>query len=348
MVLGVAATEEAAAFDFAGKRVEMVVPFAEGGGADTWARFIARFLAEKLPGKPTLVVRNVPGGGAINGANYFAQHAKPDGHTFLAISASIYNAYVLSPNDRRIKFDPTKWTGILASPLGNVVFARTSTGFKSAADLSKPAAEPLIVPLQSATGGDIRALLTLDLLDIAIKPVFGVEGSEASLGFQRGEYNINKDTAAAYIQQTIPLIERGEAVPLFTFGYLDESGKVGRDPRFPELPSFIEVYKDLHKKEPTGPAFDAWMTFFSGGVMTSKALVLPGGTPQEIVDVYNRAIQAMVDDPAFQTAAKEELGGYRQLTGAEAQKSIAAAWQMSPATRDWITKWLKTKFNAQL
>ena len=34
---------------FAGKTIEWVIPFKEGGGGDTWARFNAPFLARYLP-----------------------------------------------------------------------------------------------------------------------------------------------------------------------------------------------------------------------------------------------------------------------------------------------------------
>ncbi|MCB1638441.1 MAG: tricarboxylate transporter, partial [Thiothrix sp.] len=61
--------------DFSGKTVEWTVPFGVGGGTDVWARFFAPQLAETLPGKPTVVVLNVPGGGSITGANQFYQRA---------------------------------------------------------------------------------------------------------------------------------------------------------------------------------------------------------------------------------------------------------------------------------
>ena len=61
------------AADFAGKRIEWIIPFQEGGGTDVWARFIVGPLSRELPGKPTIIIRNVPGGGSTTGANQFAQ-----------------------------------------------------------------------------------------------------------------------------------------------------------------------------------------------------------------------------------------------------------------------------------
>ena len=65
--------------DFSGEIVELIIPFKEGGGSDTWGRFNAPYLSRYLPGQPTVVVRNVPGGNSIAGANRFAARARPDG-----------------------------------------------------------------------------------------------------------------------------------------------------------------------------------------------------------------------------------------------------------------------------
>ncbi len=78
----------AQAVDFAGKRIEWIIPFPEAGGTDVWARFFVDPLSRELPGKPTIIIRNVPGGGSVTGANMFAQRAKPDGLMLLGTSAS--------------------------------------------------------------------------------------------------------------------------------------------------------------------------------------------------------------------------------------------------------------------
>ena len=36
--------------DYAGETVELVIPLAEGGGTDTWARFVGTELTRAIPG----------------------------------------------------------------------------------------------------------------------------------------------------------------------------------------------------------------------------------------------------------------------------------------------------------
>ena len=118
--LGLLATgSPAAAADFSGKTIEIIVPVAAGGGTDLWSRFWAAKVSKHLPGKPTILVRNLPGGGQITGGNSFAAHAKPDGLTLLASSGTGHFAYLLG--DSRVKYDLRKMRTVLASPVGGIV-----------------------------------------------------------------------------------------------------------------------------------------------------------------------------------------------------------------------------------
>lgn len=348
---GLAASGTALAADFTDRRIEIIVPFTEGGGADSWARLMMPHLAKKLPGKPTMVIKNMPGCGSVTGTNYFDHQAKGDGLTLLTASNSLFFTYVLDKGDKRIQFDPDKWTPILSSPVGVVVFSGPNSGVKTIPDLKKVAADgkEMLVAVASPTGGDIRFLLTLEMLGIKNKPVFGLDGGKGALAFERGEIQINKDTTPAYLRMTKPLVAQGKAFPLFTFGFLGEDGKIVRDPTFPDMPSFVEVFRDFNGgKDPSGPQFDAWKSFFYIGVMNSKMFVLPAGVSQDVIDTYDKAVKEMIADPEFQAAAAEELGAYPQFIGQDARKSLKAAIYMSPESRAWLVDWLKRSYNVNL
>jgi tripartite-type tricarboxylate transporter receptor subunit TctC len=76
-------TAAAWAQDYPSKAVRIVVPFATGGPADVYARFIGQRLQAAL-GQP-FVIENKPGAGAITGTQEAAQ-AAPDGYTLLMMS----------------------------------------------------------------------------------------------------------------------------------------------------------------------------------------------------------------------------------------------------------------------
>ncbi len=82
-LVATALTTSAAAQVYPGKPVKIIVPFAAGGPADNYARFIAQRLQDSLG--QSFVVDNRPGAGSIIGTDIVAK-AAPDGYTLLMMS----------------------------------------------------------------------------------------------------------------------------------------------------------------------------------------------------------------------------------------------------------------------
>lgn len=339
-------TSTASAADFAGKKIEIIVPAGEGGGTDIWARMLAPLMEKNLPGHPTIVIRNIPGGASINGGNQFQLRAKPDGQTAFALAGSTILGYLF--RDKRVKFNINEWIPIIASPMGTVVYGTPSLGITGPSDLAKLKGKPLLYGSREATGTDLPMLLAFDMLQLDLKPVFGVRGrGEGRLGFERGEFNIDRQTTIAYQQSVEPLIKAGKAVPLFSFGVFDAQGNLLRDPNFPEIPHFGEAYKAIHGKDPSGPAWQAWKTFMGAGYGVSKALVLPAKTPSDIVAAYQEAISKVMEDPEARAKLKEEIGDYKQGLGADAAAFVKQAATIDPAADTWIRTWLTKKYDVK-
>jgi len=64
---------------YKGKTIRFIVGYAPGGGYDTYARLLARHLADALPGHPTVVVQNMSGAGSNRAAGYIYAVAPKDG-----------------------------------------------------------------------------------------------------------------------------------------------------------------------------------------------------------------------------------------------------------------------------
>ena len=333
------------AADFAGETIEWIVPFKEGGGTDRWARFYAPLLSQHLPGQPKIVVKNIPGGGSITGANQFARRAKPDGLTIFGSSSSTMFPYLLG--DSRVEYDYSEWAVVLASPTGGVVYVSPRLQAESAEDLDRLARERIFFGSQGPMSLDLIMLLGMELLGVDMHPVFGMKGRSAGrLAYERGEANIDYQTSSAYLKSVAPLVEKGRATPLMTWGSLNSSGKLFRDPTFSRLPHFTEIYK-ARGGDMKSPAFAAWRAFFAAGYPAQKMAFLPKGTPNDIVETYRKAFAAVFKSAEFKSGAERALGKYRQATGARAEKMKEAATTIDPAARAWVRQWLSREYGAK-
>lgn len=351
-LFGISALESPATalVDMSGKRVELVVPYSEGGGTDIYARFLAPILSERLPGEPTIIVRNIPGAGAIAGSNQFQQRAEPDGTSLIAVSASATLNYAF--RDPRVEYKLGEWIPILSTAVGTVVYVHSKVGVESADEIEELQDKELVMGANNPTGGDLRALLSLDLLGIDVRPVFGMNRGDVHPAFERGEFNINFDTVTTYEENVMPMVEQGIAVPLFTLGYVDEQGNYGRDPSQPDLPSFLEVYEQVHGKPLEGEARKAWEAIFNLNVMASRALLLPAETPEEIVDTYVAAarqlLQDMEQDPELKKKAFEIMGPGPHTVGDAAARNLRGAVNFDDAAFEWLKGWLKENLDVTL
>lgn len=337
----------AADVSFAGKTIEWIIPFSAGGGSDTWGRFNAQLLGKYLPGNPIVVVVNEPGGGSTKGSNLFAARAKPDGLMILGTSASTQFPYLLG--DPRVRYEYKDWKIAMAGPTGGVVYTTPSLGLKSVDDIGILKDKDLVYASQGATSLDLVPLLGFQAMGFKVQHVFGFKGrGDGRLAFERGEVNIDFQTSSAFIKNVQPLVEAGQAVPLFSLGVLDEAGNVARDPTFPDLPTYPEAYEKLTGQKPSGPAYDAYMAFFVAGFPAQKMVFLPKDTPDDIVAAYQKAFEDMKADPAYKESAEAVLGTYEQVTGNLAQALFEKATDLSPELRKQVASMLAENYGVKL
>ena len=336
--------------DFSGKRIQLLVPYAAGGGADLYARFIGPRIAERLPGKPTMVIRNVEGAGAIAGSNQFQERAKPDGTDLIAASASVMVNFAF--RDRRVKYRLDEWIPIISSAQGAVVYAHKSTGATKEVGVKHLVGKEVRMGANNPTGGDLRILLALDLLGVNVKPVFGMNRGDVYPAFQRGEMTIDFSINNAFKEQVQPMVDQGIAVPLFSLGFADDSGKVVRDPATPHLPHFLEVYESIKGTPLSGTPLKAWNALFNLNVMTTRAVLLPAGTPKDVVATYEKAVQKLFSDvekdPELKRVTLEVLGDEPSTTGEAAARNLRNAVVFDDEAFAWLKEWLKQKFDAKL
>jgi tripartite-type tricarboxylate transporter receptor subunit TctC len=332
--------------DFAGETLEVLIPLAEGGGTDTWARYIGTDLSHAVPGQPGFAPVNEPGGEGIAGTNDFVASARADGTEILVSTASSVVPWVLGRSEVRYDFD--QLTPVLANGSGGVIYARTAAGVSSVEDLVDRDT-PLRFGGISATGLDLTTLVAFDLLGADVESIFGFEGrGPVNLALQRGEVDLDYSTTSAYGPAVAPLVESGDAVPLMSMGQVDEAGEIIRDPNFPDLPTVVEVYEQLHGEAPSGAALEAYRSLLALTYTWQKAMWVPQETPDAAVETLRRSAHDMAEDPEFTASAAEVLGGYPIIADDDLAALVHDAYTVEPDVRDYVVELLVSDYDVRL
>lgn len=292
MIACPAAAQEAVSFE--GKSLSILVGAEAGGGTDVFARIILPFIADRLPGKPAIVVRNMPGAGGILALNYFVKQVKPDGLGFVVGSGTQVDPF--SYRIANAQYDLTKFEHIGGA-------GRTGTAMlinkKALARLHDKSAPPAMMGALSAIrSGMMMALWGGEYLDWNVKWVVGYRGAnELNLALIRGEIDM---TAIALIDKIEEIMSTGEFALIAQSGTI-ENGKLVTRPEFgdtPALPTLIEskITDPIAQK-----AFAHWKNI----MMVGQWLALPPGTPAPIVATYRAAFKEVFNDPLFREQAKK-------------------------------------------
>lgn len=344
---GMAATS-AAAQDayFAGKSIDIIVPFGPGGATFVSAKFLEPYFEKHLPGNPEINVIDRPGGGSILGANWFEQNANSDGTTILFTTSSTANPFVLG--QQGVEYKLADYRVAYSHPFSAVAYVSPSTGVTSASDI-KNSSSPLIYGGIAAAASDLPGLLSFEVLGLDVKSVLGFNGrGPVRLAFEQGEVNIDYQFTPVYLTQVVPSVEAGTAVPLWTGGSADADGKLTqRDPIAPELPSVYEVYQEMNGMAPEGIEWEA----FQGVASVTYAYGLTGymkpDTPQEVLDIFAAAVEAINADPEFQAESQKVTNGARLNAGPATEAAIKAALSPSDEVRTYLKELLSSKFGVQ-
>ena len=241
--------------------VKIVVPFATGGPADNYARFMAQRLQEALG--QSFVVDNKPGAGSVIGTDVAAK-APADGYTLLLMSnASTVNETLIPNKPYSLLRDFVGVAPINYSDL--VLVAYPGTGMQNAADLIKRAqAQPGKLNYASSGPGTpyhmagelFKSMAKIDLVHIPYK---GSSGARTDvLG---GQVDLMFDAVTTMTEQ----VKAGKVRAIATTGRQ-------RSEVLPDVPTLSEAGV---------PGYEA--TIWVG-------LMAPKGTPKEVVDRLNQAV----------------------------------------------------------
>jgi tripartite-type tricarboxylate transporter receptor subunit TctC len=105
---------------YSGKTVNIIVGSDVAGGYDTYARLFSRHLGDNLPGKPNMVVQNMPGAGSARAAAFVYASAAKDGMTIALVQPGAIVGPLVDET-MKANYDATKFIYLASADSGTRV-----------------------------------------------------------------------------------------------------------------------------------------------------------------------------------------------------------------------------------
>jgi tripartite-type tricarboxylate transporter receptor subunit TctC len=289
---------------YRGKTIRMVVATSPGGDYDLRARLLARHMGRHIPGEPTIVAVNMPGGVGVQAANWMARQAPQDGTALHAIMQGMSALQALG--GANVEFDTRKfaWIGN-TTDTPNVINSWYTTGVKTIADVMTK--ELVVGAPGTATSSVYYPKALNELVGTKFKIVSGYPGGNVvNLAMERGEVGGRGSNSWASWKSTHPDWIKEKKI------FILVQIAMKRDPELADVPTMIELAKNEEDRKV--------MEFLSADIPISRAYVTTPDTPPDRVEALRRAFDATMKDPAFLADAAKSNTDISPSTGEEAQK----------------------------
>jgi tripartite-type tricarboxylate transporter receptor subunit TctC len=291
---------------YRGKKLDMIIGYSAGGTYDLYARLVARQLGNYLPGNPTIVPRNMPGGGSRTAVTWLYTAAPRDG-TVLATgdqSLSVEQAM----GDKQLKID-TRELIYIGNPMAdnNTTAVLSTSPVKTIDD-----AKRIEIPL-GATGGSTSSQYPKAmnaLLGTKFRIILGYPGgNDINLAMERGEVAGRGSNAWGAWKSTRPEWVREKKLNILVQIGLTKA------PDLPDVPLLIDLAKNEDDR--------AVLKVLSAPTTIGRPVFTTPGVPEDRVKALRAAFESMVRDPAFLDQAKKENLEINPVSGEELQRIVA-------------------------
>lgn len=283
---------------YQGKTITMIVNYPAGGPTDIEGRIVAQHLPRHIPGNPTIVIKNVGGGGGVIGSNQLGE-APPSGETIGFFTIDMPGQLLGNPAIKTRYSDFVILAGV-ESPL--VVYMRKDTppGIKVPADLMK-ASDFKVLSLNLQSTNSLNQALALDILGIkylAVPAYRGLKDVETAILQNIGQLaNSSLSGWTSSVEPTMGQV----VIPLWQLSPPDKDGKYPRTHALPNMQTFEEFYAQVAPgKSLVGDIRYQTMRAVSDPQLAMfRVSLMPPKSSPEAVAVLRSAFVELWKDPAF-------------------------------------------------
>jgi tripartite-type tricarboxylate transporter receptor subunit TctC len=296
---------------YKGKTITLSIGFDTGGGYDIYGRLLARHMSKHIPGRPAIVVQNMPGAGSLRAAQHLFSLAPKDGTALGTFGRQMGIAPLLGAS---AQYDGTKftWIGSITNEVSTCVAWHTAT-VKTWADMLEkpitfggdgPGADP-----------DVFALLYRNVFDAKIKLVSGYHGTTPIiLAMERGEV----DGLCGYSWSTIkskhqPWLKEKKINILV-------QAALKKDPETADVPLVLDMAKTEEQRQ--------ILKLILTSQETARPFAAPPGVPADRAAALRAAFDATMKDPEFLAEAKKLNLDINPLSGTAITRLLTELYAM--------------------
>jgi tripartite-type tricarboxylate transporter receptor subunit TctC len=291
---------------YKGRSIKFIVGSNTGGSYDTYSRLLVSYMGRHLPGRPTIIVENMPGASGIKSAQYIGEIAPKDGSVIGMFNQSMPQRQMFEPD--QVHFDLSKFGWIGAMNTSTTVFITWHTsGVKTLEDAKK---KEVVMGALSATGGNsVYPLLINAFLGTKFKVVLGYQGGNTiQLAMERGEVDGRAAVVWSGLKAGWPhwIAEKKIAVLLQT--------GLTKEKDLPDVPLLLDLAKNPEEK--------AIFRFVSSDSAMGFPITAPPGIPADRLAALQKAFMDTMNDPEFVKTAADRQLEIEASTGEDVKKVV--------------------------
>ena len=303
LVLGAAA--QAADDFYKDKTINIIVGFTPGGGYDAYGRQLARFMGDHIPGKPTLIVQNMPGAGSMTAVRALDATQPKDGTVIVIFNPGLIVQSLVQPDKVPVDFRKYSFVGVV-TPDFRVCYGHGPQGVKTWEDMMSRK-EFILGATGKGSGNYVNGATMREVFNAPVKQILGFPGSnELRLAVERGE--LDGDCGSFHSIPPNWLTER-KVHPFVRFTREKEAG-------MPDGARFIDDFaKTSEQKE--------LLAVVNAQDEVGRPFIVSRDIPAERLAILRKAFDALMKDAAFNADMAKQNLPVHPINGPDSDQILA-------------------------
>lgn len=305
---------------YEGKQLTLIVGSGVGGGYDVYSRLVARHWAKHIPGRPTIVVQNLPAAGSLVATNNTANTYPRDGLTVTQVQnhMAVEPLMGVTGSLDNVKFDARtlNWIGSIAKEYPVVVAWHTAP-IKSFSDVL--AREMIVGASGTATSDAVYPRLMNEMIGTKFKVIDGYKDNpQMILATESGEIMGRSGWFISSLLST-----QGQQLQEGKLRVLAQIA-IDRHPLFPDVPLVSEFITDPEKRKA--------LEFSISWLPMGRPFVAPPGVPADRLKILRDSFMATARDPDLLAEAKKMNLEISPLSGEDTQALVGRLYETPKTT----------------